>query len=158
MLNYYFVFNIPELKKNQYCLTFSWIYSQAGNYGLVEFGIWYWNEIKCQEFSSSRSYSFLKLPKYRNFLKIFWKFWKYSSKYQLFSEHTPGFKTQVWISTNSYTRGKLNFRIIKRFECNRTSNSNAKYHLNWNIHVPHHRSGRGQAFSKTLRFGMLSRR
>ena len=39
---------------------------------------------------------------------------------------------------------------FKDFECNRTSNSNSKYQLNWNIHVPHHRSGRGQAFSKTV--------
>ena len=27
-------------------------------------------------------------------------------------EHTPGFKTQVWISTEADTRGKLNFNMI----------------------------------------------
>ena len=39
-------------------------------------------------------------------------FEKYSSKYQLFGEHTHGFKTQVCISTNADTQGKLNFNMI----------------------------------------------
>ena len=32
------------------------------------------------------------------------------------------------------------------FECNSTSNSNAKYNVNQNIHVQHHRSSRGRPF------------
>ena len=83
--------------------------------------------------------------------------------------------TKIWnissflqIFTNTHTGSKLKFdrarKLIfsangtsiwfKDFECNKTSNSNAKHHLNQNIHVQHHRSSRGRAFSKTLRFGM----
>ena len=44
--------------------------------------------------------------------------------------------------------------LFKDFKCNETSNSNAKYPLNRNFHVQHYGSGRGQAFSKTLRFSI----
>ena len=43
---------------------------------------------------------------------------------------------------------------FKHVECNKTSNLNAKYHSDQNIHVQHYGSGRGPAFSKTLRFGI----
>ena len=65
-----------------------------------------------QMFSCLGSHSNLKFLSQLNFLEIFWKFWKCSSKYQLFYEHTRWFKTQVWISAKADTQGKSNFNMI----------------------------------------------
>ena len=55
----------------------------------------------------------------------------------------------------SWYSGKIKLQYnSKGLNVNRTCDLNAKYHLNWNIHVPFYGSSRGRAFSKTLRFGI----
>ena len=110
----FYLRHFQNLKNIQHCLTFSLIHSHAGNFGLVEFGSWHLHKVGLHKLSSLRGSSFLKLLKYRNFLKIFWKFWKYSSKYQHFWKEILGFKTWVWSSTRADTPGKWNFNIIWR--------------------------------------------
>ena len=81
-------------------------------------------------------------------LKIFHHF------YGFFTNTHTGSKPKFGRAPELILGGNKTSILFKDFECNKTSNSNAKYHSNQNIHVQDHGSGRGRAFSKTLRFGI----
>ena len=83
-------------------------------------------------------------------LKIFHLF------YSFFTNTHPGSKPKFGRAPELIRRGNKTSILFEDFECNRTSNLKVKHQLNQNIHVQHHRSGRGRAFSKTLQFVMAT--
>ena len=83
-------------------------------------------------------------------LKIFHHF------YSFFTNTQPGSKPKFVRAQKLILGGNETSICFKDFECNKTSNLNAKNHSNQNIHVQQHRSSRGRAFPKTLRFGMAT--
>ena len=68
--------------------------------------------------------------------------------------HNTGWKLRFDRVQRLVLMGNETSMWFKDFEGNITSNANAKYQLYQNIHVQHHWSGRGRAFSKTLRFNI----